>query len=66
MLGDYEYFAIAGFSTILQVLKSKLLVRQIAIPLSTKIQCSVQNDQKPARRCTKVLLDLNSCTRLAA
>ena len=23
----------------------------------------VQNDQKPARRCTKVLLDLNSCTR---
>ena len=25
----------------------------------------VQNDQKPAWHCTKVLLDLNSCTRLA-
>ena len=30
------------------------LVRQIVIPLSTKILCSVQNDQKPARLCTKV------------
>ena len=33
---------------------------------STKILCSVKNYQKPARRSTKVLLDLNSCTRLAA
>ena len=34
-----------------------------SFPLSTKILCNVQNDQKPAWSCTKVLLDLNSCTR---